>query len=75
MRTLAEIIKAAGGPVAIADASNGLISKDAVYKWPTIGIPDRHWPMLMGLTTVSPDELFSANQVARTAQPSSEHAA
>lgn len=65
MRTVAQIIQDAGGATAIADASNGVIKKDAVYKWPTIGIQDRHWPLLMSLTRVSADELFSANQAAR----------
>lgn len=65
MRNLPEIIKAAGGARAIAEASSGVLTPDAVYKWPTIGIPDRHWPMLMRLTEVTPDELFAANQAAR----------
>lgn len=66
MRTIAEIIKAAGGPGAIADASAGTVKKDAVYKWPTIGIQDRHWHLLMGLTEVTAEELFQANLAVRT---------
>jgi hypothetical protein len=65
MRTVAQIISDAGGAAAIADASQGAIKKDAVYKWPTIGIQDRHWPLLMSLTEVSAEELFAANQAAR----------
>ena len=65
MRTLPEIIKAAGGARQISAASNGALTPDAVYKWPVIGIPDRHWPMLMRLTKVSVDELFAANLAAR----------
>jgi hypothetical protein len=74
MRTLAQIIEAAGGPRAIAEASGDRVKKDAVYKWPTIGIPDRHWPLLMSLTTVSADELFEANRAARAASPAAEAA-
>lgn len=67
MRTVAQIIKDAGGAGAIAEASNGTVKKDAVYKWPVIGIQDRHWPLLMSLTQVTADELLAANLAARTA--------
>jgi len=67
MRTLGEIIKAAGGPRNIHEASLGTVSRDAVHKWPTIGIPDRHWPLLMKLTSVTAEELFEANRAARIA--------
>lgn len=69
MRTISQIIEAAGGPRAISDASAGTVKKDAVYKWPTIGIQDRHWPLLMSLTEVSADELFQANLAVRTPAP------
>lgn len=69
MRTVAEIIKDAGGARAIADASvgsiAGAIKPDAVYKWPSIGIPDRHWPTIIGLTGCTPKELYDANVAAR----------
>ena len=65
MRTVAEIIKDAGGPRAIHEASGGSITKDAVYKWPQIGISDRHWAILIDLAGASPGELFEANRMAR----------
>lgn len=76
MRTISEIIKAAGGTSAIHEASVELsqasgdraLTKDAIYKWPTIGIQDRHWPLLMSLTDTSPEELFEANRKARGAE-------
>lgn len=49
----------------MACASNGSLTPDAVYKWPAIGVPDRHWPILMSLTQVTADDLFRANQMAR----------
>jgi hypothetical protein len=64
--TIPQIIKQAGGASAIAEASGGAIKKDAVYKWPSIGIPDRHWPILIERAHVSAEQLFSANVVART---------
>lgn len=77
MRNLDEIIKAAGGARKISEASGPTddvgkrpITYDAVYKWPTIGIPDRHWPLVMALTETSPEELFAANCSARHARVS-----
>jgi hypothetical protein len=63
--TVKEILDAAGGPGKIADASAGAVSIEAVYKWPKIGIPDRHWPCIMGLCDVTADELLAANVAAR----------
>jgi len=68
MRNIADIIKAAGGAKAIHEASNGAITRDAVYKWPSIGIPDRHWVLLMSLTETSAEELHLANRLARSAE-------
>lgn len=65
MRTIPQIIEASGGAKAIQAESNGAFSVDAVYKWPTIGIPDRHWPLLIKLAGATPEELFKANAVAR----------
>lgn len=64
--TISKIIKASGGAAVIADASGGAIKKDAVYKWPAIGIPDRHWPILINLAGVTAQELYLANVAART---------
>ncbi|WP_026616477.1 carph-isopro domain-containing protein [Ensifer aridi] len=66
--TIKQIIKDAGGPDAISQASSkagGDISKDAVYKWSKTGIPDRHWPVIIALTSYRPEELYSANCAAR----------
>ncbi|WP_415279280.1 carph-isopro domain-containing protein [Brucella sp. BZ] len=63
--SVTQIIELAGGAAVIADASKGRIKKDAVYKWPNIGIPDRHWPIIIKLAEVSPDDLFFANCKAR----------
>ncbi|MDX0511445.1 carph-isopro domain-containing protein [Sinorhizobium medicae] len=66
--TIKQIIKDAGGPDAIAQASSragGDISKDAVYKWSKTGIPDRHWPVIIALTKYRPGELYAANCAAR----------
>lgn len=70
---ITEIIKHAGGASAIASASLGAIKKDAVYKWPAIGAPDRHWAMLISLCAsngfhLRPEDLFHANLDARSAK-------
>jgi hypothetical protein len=65
MRTISEIIKDSGSARGISEASNGEITKDAVWKWPTIGVPDRHWPLLIQLSGATPDELYEANRLAR----------
>lgn len=64
--TITQIIKQAGGAAAIADASGGAIKKDAVYKWPSIGIPDRHWPILIERTGITAQHLYAANLAARS---------
>ena len=65
-RSIAKIIKDAGGPAKVADASGGAVSVDAVYKWSKIGIPDRHWPLVMPLARASAAEMLAANLIART---------
>ena len=65
MRTISEIIKAAGGARSIEKATNGEIKKDAIYKWASNGVVDRHWPILIELAGASPDELFAANRLVR----------
>ncbi|WP_398471532.1 carph-isopro domain-containing protein [Tardiphaga sp.] len=66
MRTVSTIIKDAGGPLAIATASAGTVSVEAVYKWPKIGIPDRHWPTVMPLAAATAAEMLAANVAARS---------
>lgn len=63
--TIAQIIEMAGGAVAVAAASDGAFKKDAVYKWPTIGVPDRHWHILTERAGVTPDQIYAANLAAR----------
>lgn len=65
--TITQIIKHAGGASAIADASGGAVKKDAVYKWASIGVPDRHWPILIERAGVTPEQIFAANCAARGA--------
>ena len=63
--TVSQIIKMAGGAEAIAEASDGAFKKDAVYKWPSIGVPDRHWKILMDRAGVTEAQLYAANLAAR----------
>lgn len=63
--SISDIIERAGGASAIAEASKGRIKKDAVYKWPSIGIPDRHWPILIQRANVTAEQLYAANLAAR----------
>lgn len=65
VKTVPDIIKDAGGPAAIAAASDGTLTIDAVYKWPGIGIPDRHWTLVMPLSGATADEMLAANVAAR----------
>lgn len=65
-RPLREIIQDAGGPSAISKASGGAITVDAVYKWSQIGIPDRHWPVVMPLAKASAAEMLAANIAVRS---------
>jgi hypothetical protein len=63
MRTIDQIIEAAGGRTIVAEQ---LRLKDGVRKWPEIGIPDRHWPGLIALVPdLTADELMQANIAAR----------
>lgn len=77
IRTISDIIRDAGGAAAVAAATDGKVKKDAVYKWPSIGIPDRYWHVLADLAGATPDELYAANQTARhgLTLPNSEEAA
>lgn len=59
------IIKRAGGASRIAELLGGRLTSDAIYKWPKIGIPDRHWPLIMRLSGASADEMLAANVSAR----------
>ena len=63
MKTVAEIIKKAGGMKLVA-RETGI--KKAVYLWPKSGIPDRHWAAIMNLAPdLSPTDIYQANRLAR----------
>ena len=67
-RPIKQIIQDAGGPKKIAAASKRTrwsISAKSVYDWPAIGVPDRHWPILIRLAAASAHELMEANAKAR----------
>lgn len=65
-RSAKQIVRAAGGPKAISDATNGNISKWAPEKWCQSGvIPEEWWKLLEGLTEVNCEELHNMNVAAR----------
>lgn len=79
MRTVSDIIVSCGGPENI-EARSGVklvksgtkagqevpvVSHWAVRKWESIGIPERHWPLVMKLTRTNVKELYAANEAAR----------
>lgn len=67
--TIDAIIKSAGGAAAVAEAiatdTGKTFKADAVYKWPKIGIPDRHWQTIIRLSGCTAQQLFEANLEAR----------
>lgn len=65
-RTIKGIIEAAGGADAIAAALGGSLTSGAVYKWVRIGIPDRHWPVILAMASATADEMMAANIAARS---------
>lgn len=75
MDTIKDIIEEAGGVKTIASHFPKKINKTtgepvgraaAVYKWEKLGIPERHWPLLMKLSDrITLDRLFMANRIAR----------
>lgn len=63
--TIPELIKSAGGPKAIAQASRKhkhRVTYYAVQKWAVRGIPDEHWGLVMELAGVSLEEIYKANR-------------
>ncbi|QDP57347.1 MAG: hypothetical protein Unbinned3696contig1008_25 [Prokaryotic dsDNA virus sp.] len=74
MSTVTDILTAAGGPEIIAKRLPRKVSKSGgkvdrvstVYKWKKLGIPERHWPLLMKLSEeITLERLFEANRHAR----------
>lgn len=64
-KTVRDIIKDAGGPAAVVAACPQDLTVDAVYKWPSNGVPDRYWPFILPLANASADEMLAANELAR----------
>lgn len=65
---IAEIIKDAGGATALGRAFHAAgvkLGRDAVYKWVSTGIPDRHWPTIIALSGHSAEVIYRANCHAR----------
>ncbi len=63
MRTIPEIIEAAGGSKTVGER---VALKDGVRKWPEIGIPNRYWDALIAMCPdLTVDELHAANRVLR----------
>lgn len=74
MLTVANIIQNCGGAEAIerasgkdpADERKNRLSSWAVHKWRKGGIPERHWPLVMGiLPDLTPQQLHDANEALR----------
>jgi hypothetical protein len=65
---IAEIIKDAGGATALGRAFHAAgvkLGRDAIYKWVSTGIPDRHWPTLIALSGHPAEVIYRANCHAR----------
>ena len=61
-----DVIKRCGGPLKIKDESAGTIESDRTpYKWPRVGIPERHWSLITRLSGVEAPELHELNERAR----------
>lgn len=65
---ITDIIRRCGGAKVVAREAER-VSVDAVYKWTKIGIPDRHWPLVIRLSGVTADELVQANTIVRAGRP------
>src|ERR1700761_6940834 len=64
--SVSDILRMAGGAVAIERESQGGVKTAAAYKWVKGGIPDRHWPLIIRLSGVTADALLAANVAARS---------
>lgn len=74
MRTVSDIIEAAGGVAAVAERLPQRTGSDgkpidrqwAVYKWKANGVPSRHWPLLIAMSKATAAELLAANEALRS---------
>jgi len=70
------IIKASGGPEAIAAGARARGTKLtawSVYKWQSNGIPEKHWPLIVDLSGATIEDLFAANTELRSGQQEAAH--
>lgn len=78
-KTIRKIIEDAGGPAAVAsaivEADDKKLTVDAVYKWQSNGIPDRYWAPIIPLAKTTADEIFAANEMARSAKANAQETA
>lgn len=71
MKTIHEIIAACGGSERIAKEAKKRkvkLSEWGVKKWPSIGIPEKHWDMIIDLCGSSIEELYRVNRATRQAE-------
>lgn len=68
MSTIADIINRCGGIEAIRKAIG--TTDWAVRKWPSNGIPEKHWAVLRSLGAVTADELHRVNEGIRASEHS-----
>lgn len=69
MMTIRDIVKLCGGAEAVASSiasSMGRAEKrftsNAVYKWYSNGIPERHWSVIRRMSGVQAEQIHAANQ-------------
>jgi len=66
--TVDDIIKLAGGAVAISRASQATrkpVGRFAVHRWRTVGIDETHWQLLTALVpTLTVQQIYDANRDA-----------
>ena len=78
-KTVRKIIEDAGGPAAVAlavvEADDKKLTVDAVYKRQSNGIPDRYWAPIIPLAKTTADEIFAANELARSAKANAQETA
>lgn len=62
-----KIIYACGGVRKVAEATG--LTDSAVAKWRTIGIQDRYWSILTGLSGLGVMDIYRANEDLRNTPP------